>query len=133
MIDAFFVTTAGTQLPLDHAPGALLRIHRNEFHYHPDRPPAVHGPDMRWRLDGQECSLFRLDSPVRVQFERDGERSQTYGPVRPVFVVEGILYEGDSEHPIGHLVSDEFWKEQSTGEMWTSVVFAEAIDAPAQG
>ena len=128
MIHLYLIPAHGEKRTLDHVPGFSLRIHFNELHCHPDRPPIVHR-SVRWYSNGGSYSAISLESPVRIQFERGADRSRTYGPFRRTLFCQGTIHAEDQGCSIARLVADHHWVECDTGQRGSDVVVAEAIDS----
>lgn len=129
MILTWTVTKTGVRRKLKHSPRSTLRIHRNEFWFDPDAPPAIYR-DGEWQFQDSVCLILRMDSPVRVQFERNRKRSKVYGPFTPVYLLNGFVYYEGEEVPLGDFdVHTLLWTETKTGEKWTGLIF---VDASAQ-
>ena len=127
MIDAFAVLPPGVKAKLDVAADGNLRIHQDELHFNPARPPARYVGG-RWEMDQKRFAVLRIESPVTIHLERDGERSEPLcGPVAPVFVVDGVVFcEGQEQSIADFGAIGPSWWQPSTGEQWTTVVFTKA-------
>lgn len=113
------------KVPLEPAPGVSLRVRSRELHYHPDEPPAIHDRTS-WKFGDDEFHIVRIESPVRVQFERDGDRSEANGPLQPLLMVDGLLYVEGQQDPIAMLVDNDHWTESATGQSWSGFVITAA-------
>ena len=114
------LVATGIKVPLEPAPGVSLRVRRRELHYHPDEPPAIHDRTS-WRFGDNEFHVVRIESPVRVQFERDGDRSEANGPLQPLLMVDGLLYVEGQQDPTAMLVDNDHWTESATGQSWSGL------------
>lgn len=120
-MQAHLITPRGVKRAVGRTLGTTVSICRDELRLQ-DGTPSARYKGGRWELDGSDYSILRIDSPVTVQLELDGQRSALYGPFPTIMLVDGVLLTQHQPDAIAQLdIASLKWIEQSTQLPWDCI------------
>ena len=125
-MNAHLISTHGVKRPVPPVVKGQLRVYRDQLTLKVGEPPARYLGG-RWRLDGEDFAILRVESRVTIHFESADERSGTYGPDCPALLVDGTVFFEGQDAPVAQLDLTAYrWVEVRTERQWDVLVLREA-------